>query len=440
MSTAILQLNQWRVQLDSGELTRIDDFEPRSETHNRLDPKALALLVALANKPNAIFTKEQLFALLWPQQVVTDDALTRCVSRLRKSLQDDPKAAQIIETIPRRGYRLIANTVYWLPQDAPSEIAAKFIPGESQSIGIKSQVKTTWGLLSLAFAAFIFIAFALLGPWFLQSNQKALVAHKSQGINDVQPLLRQADDYYSQIRRQDNEMAIELYQQVMALKPEIGAGQAGLANALVQQVLRWPNAANDQAIYTRNLQHALQAGRTDNIQAQQKLNRALALAKNAVAQAPQSARAYKALGFVFSALREFDQALHSYQMAIELDPSAWDALINYGDVLEIMGNLPEAMVYYQRAFEAMQQVQVEQSARINPWLADFGARIGDKYLSMDEPHEAEIWYRKVLSFAPFNSNATRGLVRILSDAGDTDTAQRFCLEYLQRIGTDICNL
>ncbi|BDX08367.1 winged helix-turn-helix domain-containing protein [Planctobacterium marinum] len=431
MTANSLQLNQWHIQLDSGELTLIGNELYEQENSDRLEPKALQLLIVLARQPNKVMSKDELFALLWPGQVVTDDALTRCVSKLRKALRDDPKSAEIIETIPRRGYRLIAENVIWLPNNEGTEQLAPLRKRVSRA-------ELMWTMFAFNRLIFGCVVFLLIFFWFYHSDTQFLKKQPETSYSDVQPLLRQADDYYSQIRRQDNEMAIELYQQIMTLRPDIGAGQAGLANALVQQVLRWPNPANEVAINTQNLQQALQAGLTESEQAQQKLHRALALAQNAVTQTPDSARAYKALGFVYSALQEFDLALQSYERAIELDENAWDALINYGDVLEIKGNLSGAMGYYTRAFEAMQKVRVAQSARVNPWLADFGAHIASKYSSMGRLQEAEIWYRKVLNFAPFNSNATKGLVEILKSAGDDIAAQRLCLEYLQRIGNDIC--
>ena len=435
MTATSLLLNQWQIHLDSGELTLLTEHQTEQGVRDRLEPKALQLLIILAQKPNSLVSKDALFEQLWPQQVVTDDALTRCISRLRKSLQDDPKSAKIIETIPRRGYRLIATQVQWLHDE---ESLTSLEEADSSEIETRFAAPLLSSKNALLGGGVIVLLSLLI--WVSQISKPTHEVSREITHSDVQPLLRQADDYYSQIRRQDNEMAIELYQQIMALRPDIGAGQAGVANALVQQVLRWPNPASEIPVDTRNLQHALQMGLTQTEQAQLKLRRALALAQNAVKQAPESARAYKAQGFVYSALQEFDLALNSYQQAIELDENAWDALINYGDVLEITGNLPEAMDYYVRAFEAMREVRAAQSARVNPWLADFGAHIADKYLSLNKVQEAEIWYRKVLSFAPFNSNATKGLVAILKQTGDDSAAQRLCLEYLQRIGNPICDL
>ncbi len=67
--------------------------------------KVLQLLVA--GRGNLI-TRKQLFDSVWPKQVVSDDALTRCLSDIRKELARY-SAETLIETLPKRGYR-------WLPE------------------------------------------------------------------------------------------------------------------------------------------------------------------------------------------------------------------------------------------------------------------------------------------------------------------------------------
>src|SRR6185295_4774426 len=44
----------------------------------------------------------------WPGVVVGDEALTQCIIKLRRALGDDARAASYIETVSKRGYRLIA--------------------------------------------------------------------------------------------------------------------------------------------------------------------------------------------------------------------------------------------------------------------------------------------------------------------------------------------
>ena len=74
----------------------------------RLTPKAadvLKILVAHAGSP---VSKSELFAAVWPDVAVTDDALTTCIQELRRVLGDDAKRPQFIETRHRRGYQFIA--------------------------------------------------------------------------------------------------------------------------------------------------------------------------------------------------------------------------------------------------------------------------------------------------------------------------------------------
>jgi len=76
-------------------------------TAARLEPKAMEVLVCLARHDGNVVSKEELIGEVWAGLFVSDDVLTRCVSDLRKAMEDNPKAPQIIETIPKRGYRLL---------------------------------------------------------------------------------------------------------------------------------------------------------------------------------------------------------------------------------------------------------------------------------------------------------------------------------------------
>lgn len=74
----------------------------------RLEPKVIEVLVHLASHPDEVVTRDQLLAALWPGLVVGDDTLTQAIIKLRKALGDDARHPRFIETIPKRGYRLIA--------------------------------------------------------------------------------------------------------------------------------------------------------------------------------------------------------------------------------------------------------------------------------------------------------------------------------------------
>jgi eukaryotic-like serine/threonine-protein kinase len=76
----------------------------------RIGPRPMALLMALAARPGRVLSRDELMALVWPDVVVSDETLSRCVADLRQALGDDPRAPRYVETLSRRGYRLIAKT------------------------------------------------------------------------------------------------------------------------------------------------------------------------------------------------------------------------------------------------------------------------------------------------------------------------------------------
>src|SRR5262245_62040502 len=67
----------------------------------------MQVLVCLAENSGQVISKEQLMRVVWSDTFVTEEVLTRCISDLRRAMHDDAKEPRIIETIPRRGYRLV---------------------------------------------------------------------------------------------------------------------------------------------------------------------------------------------------------------------------------------------------------------------------------------------------------------------------------------------
>jgi TolB-like protein len=72
-----------------------------------LEPRVMQVLVALARKRGQVVSRDELIALCWGGRFVSEDAIQRCVARLRKLAQASGGFA--IETVPRVGYRLSAD-------------------------------------------------------------------------------------------------------------------------------------------------------------------------------------------------------------------------------------------------------------------------------------------------------------------------------------------
>ncbi len=90
------------VDLQAGELRK-------SGSRVRLQEKPLQLLAALAEQSGRVVTREELHRRLWPDDTFVDfeTGLNTAVSKLRDALADDAQNPRYIETLPRRGYRLL---------------------------------------------------------------------------------------------------------------------------------------------------------------------------------------------------------------------------------------------------------------------------------------------------------------------------------------------
>jgi DNA-binding winged helix-turn-helix (wHTH) protein len=111
-----------RFSLDPREYRLLRDGQPLS-----ISPKPFDLLVALANRPGELVTREELIREVWKEVTVEQSSLNAAMSVLRQSLGED--AASIIETVPGRGYRFIAP----VSPVAPVAPAARVAPAASAS-------------------------------------------------------------------------------------------------------------------------------------------------------------------------------------------------------------------------------------------------------------------------------------------------------------------
>jgi len=108
-------------------------LERAGQTH-RLEPKIMQVLLALADHPGEVVSKEQLFRRVWPDTFVSDEVLTRSISELRKTFEDNPRESTYIQTIPKSGYRLVAPVT--LPAETKNRGAADKPAWKTWAFGI----------------------------------------------------------------------------------------------------------------------------------------------------------------------------------------------------------------------------------------------------------------------------------------------------------------
>jgi TolB-like protein/DNA-binding winged helix-turn-helix (wHTH) protein/Flp pilus assembly protein TadD len=100
-ASGVVQIGEWMVH------PALDSISRGAETH-KLEPRAMRLLMCLANSAGEVVSVDRLLTEVWAGVVVGSASVYETVSQLRKILGDvDPKPTYIV-TVPRKGYRLIA--------------------------------------------------------------------------------------------------------------------------------------------------------------------------------------------------------------------------------------------------------------------------------------------------------------------------------------------
>lgn len=74
-----------------------------------LEPKLFELLLLFCQYPNEIISRQTILENIWPESLVTDNAVNKLVASLRKTLNDEAKSPRFIQTVPKRGYRLMVD-------------------------------------------------------------------------------------------------------------------------------------------------------------------------------------------------------------------------------------------------------------------------------------------------------------------------------------------
>jgi len=153
---ARLLVGDWWVDPAANEVGR--DGAP-----TRIEPKAMEVLTVLAAHAGHVVSRDALLSEVWPGVIVGDEALTQTIIKLRKALRDNPRAPAYIETIAKRGYRLVAP-VRSVETEAPAETPSRDAAPPGRPVGVRP---LRW--LGLAAAAAIAVAVAV---YLLHANRE----------------------------------------------------------------------------------------------------------------------------------------------------------------------------------------------------------------------------------------------------------------------------
>ena len=138
-------VGDWIVRPQRGSIEHGDEFV-------RIKPKSMAVLECLARAAGEVVSRNELFDAVWPGGVVSDDVLTHSVVELRKAFGDSARDARVIETIPKKGFRLIPPVVPVAEKPMTETISS----GEPGSLNEKAtRWSAKWTLLISACAVLI---------------------------------------------------------------------------------------------------------------------------------------------------------------------------------------------------------------------------------------------------------------------------------------------
>ena len=132
-SSRIVRFGTFEVDLQAGELRK-------SGVKLRLTGQPFQVLTILLERPGEVVTREELQKRLWPDTFVdVDHNLNTAINKIREVLGDSAESPRFVETLPRRGYRFIAQVegkkVSVLPGDSGAPPGARLSWSRPTSIG-----------------------------------------------------------------------------------------------------------------------------------------------------------------------------------------------------------------------------------------------------------------------------------------------------------------
>jgi DNA-binding winged helix-turn-helix (wHTH) protein len=125
------RLGEWLIRPDDGSVAS-------SAGSTRVEPQLMDLLVYLCSRAGQVVPKQDVLNAVWAGRFVSDESVKAAFYELRKALGDNPRQPRFIETLPKRGYRVLlqpapvnttVDTTYLKGREAlagePSEAALK---------------------------------------------------------------------------------------------------------------------------------------------------------------------------------------------------------------------------------------------------------------------------------------------------------------------------
>jgi TolB-like protein/Tfp pilus assembly protein PilF len=434
-----------------------------------IEPKVIDVLLFLAEHPAEVLSRERIIQTVWPDTFVSEEVLSYSISELRKAFMDDARNPHIIQTIQRRGYRLIAPVVRLgpSPKHQPSIAVLAFSdvsPEKDQEYfcdGIADEVITSLTRLKGLRVVARTSSFSFKGKsedvrtigrrLGVQTVLEGSVRKSGNQLRISAQLINVEDGYRLWSKRYDRELkdvfAIQdeiAHQIVRALEVELSdTEKLRLDKIATENVEAYELYLRGRQFFYRSKRRSIECALETFSHATEKDPRyALAYAGTAdcysylymyfdnnasnlemarkMSQAaleidPELAEAHSACGLAFSLSKEYAQAEKEFKAAIQLNPRQFEAYYFYARTCFVQGKLEEAV----ELFEKAESVKPEDLQAVS-LLAFTSRSLGQREKALTAYRRTLAKVERHLELNPDDSRALYLGATALSELGDRE--------------------
>ena len=203
--TSVLQFGTYEIALQSGELRK-------AGVRIKVQQQPLKLLELLLEHPGEVVTREQLRSRIWPNESYGDfdQAVNVAIAKLRGALGDSADNPRYIETLPRRGYRFIAQVVVvkrptnqpeLLGEVAAPEVAERAQPEAGGRMERPRHLpgRFAWKMLGIAMALVLLVLVVWIFFWRSRQPTDTLSLNpvRSLAVLPLENLSSDSQDYFA---------------------------------------------------------------------------------------------------------------------------------------------------------------------------------------------------------------------------------------------------
>ena len=201
---SVVRFGTYEVSLQSGEVRK-------AGLRIRVQQQPMKLLQILLERPGEVLTREELSSRVWPNESFGDfdQALNIAIGKLRSALEDSAENPRFIETLPKRGYRFIAEVSVLdidarpkVPESAASNLSGSQVkttePGHAlQGAGLAVAPKRRLWLTSRVIVALAFVlSLSILSLWLFRSHGPSPAGIRSLAVLPLENLSGDASQNY----------------------------------------------------------------------------------------------------------------------------------------------------------------------------------------------------------------------------------------------------